>query len=142
MLLSDPKNILDITGLFDPRYFMYYEEVDHCLTVKKQGYQIHYFPHTSVIHLGGESAKSRGKVTETGKQINELQLESEFLFFRKNKGLHYAIVHLMLASISLFFNGIKQSVKNIAGVPGLSFKRPEVSVADCVENRDGKNPLH
>ena len=29
------SSVIDEVGLFDPRYFLYYEEVDHCMAVKK-----------------------------------------------------------------------------------------------------------
>ena len=74
-------------GLFDPRYFLYFEEVDHCLAAKKAGWEVHYCPYTTVTHIGGESAKTEGELTESGKQLEKYQVESELLFFRKNYGV-------------------------------------------------------
>lgn len=81
------REVVDRVGLFDPRYFLYYEEVDHCRAVKAGGWQVVYYPHTSVIHLGGESAKSDAVLTSAGRQISDLQVESELLYFRKHHGL-------------------------------------------------------
>jgi N-acetylglucosaminyl-diphospho-decaprenol L-rhamnosyltransferase len=81
------KEVLDTVGLFDPRYFLYFEEVDHCRAVKAAGWSVMFFPHTSVVHLGGESAKSEGALTSTGRQLSALQIESELLYFRKHHGL-------------------------------------------------------
>lgn len=94
------REVIEKVGLFDPRYFLYYEEVDHCLAVKRAGWEVTFFPHTSVVHLGGESAKSAGEVTPSGRQIEALQLESELLFFRKNHG-----VAAMLADVALTLLG-------------------------------------
>ncbi|POZ99712.1 glycosyltransferase family 2 protein, partial [Pseudomonas sp. MWU12-2312b] len=52
------REVIDQVGLFDPRYFLYYEEVDHCKRVKQAGWKVVYYPHTTVVHIGGESAKS------------------------------------------------------------------------------------
>ena len=52
------REVIDEVGLFDPRYFLYSEEVDHCKAAKQAGWKIVFFPDTSVVHLGGESAKS------------------------------------------------------------------------------------
>jgi N-acetylglucosaminyl-diphospho-decaprenol L-rhamnosyltransferase len=73
-------------GLFDPRYFLYYEEVDHCRAVKKAGWEVIYYPYTEVVHVGGESAKSSSTITKVGRQISSLQIESELLYFRKYYG--------------------------------------------------------
>lgn len=81
------KEVIDQVGLFDPRYFLYYEEVDHCLAAKRAGWQVACFPGTSVVHIGGESAKTEREITRSGRQIEALQVESELLFFRKNRGL-------------------------------------------------------
>ena len=98
------REVIDEVGLFDPRYFLYYEEVDHCLATKKAGWEVHYFPHTSVVHLGGESAKSEGELTHSGSQLEGLQTESELLYFRKNHGLYGLAVHILLSMLSDFIN--------------------------------------
>ena len=89
------RGVLDAVGLFDPRYFLYYEEVDHCRTVKAAGWQVVYYPHTTVVHIGGESAKSDSALTQSGRQISALQIESELLYFRK----HHGVTGLCLAMV-------------------------------------------
>jgi N-acetylglucosaminyl-diphospho-decaprenol L-rhamnosyltransferase len=81
------RELIEQVGLFDPRYFLYYEEVDHCFAAKKAGWEVVYYPDTTVVHLGGESAKSEGEITVQGRQIEALQIESELLYFRKTFGL-------------------------------------------------------
>ena len=81
------KSVIDEVGLFDPRYFLYFEEVDLCRRVKAAGWKVMYLPTTSVVHLGGESAKSDGALTASGQQISALQIESELLYYRKHFGL-------------------------------------------------------
>lgn len=80
------REVIDAVGLFDPRFFLYYEEVDHCMAVRKAGWNVTFFPDTTVVHLGGESAKSDASLTARGRQISTLQAESELLFFRKHLG--------------------------------------------------------
>jgi len=45
------------TGGFDERYFMYAEDIDLSLMVRKAGFRNRYFPHTPVIHFKGESTR-------------------------------------------------------------------------------------
>jgi len=94
------KELIDQIGLFDPRYFLYYEEIDLCFAAKRAGWHVTYFPYTSVVHLGGESAKSQGEVTSSGRQIEPLQIESELLYFRKNHGLIATITHVFLITLA------------------------------------------
>jgi GT2 family glycosyltransferase len=90
------KEVIDQVGLFDPRYFLYYEEVDHCLAAQRAGWKIMFTPDTSVVHLGGESAKADSKLTAGGKQIDRISMESAMLYFRKNFGLATVLRHLGL----------------------------------------------
>ena len=103
------KEVIDQVGLFDPAYFLYYEEVDHCYAVKKAGWKVTYFSETSVIHIGGESAKLVGKVTSSGKQLNKLLVESELIYFRKNHGIPTCLLQITL----IVFSDIISILKNI-----------------------------
>ena len=103
------REVIDKVGLFDPAYFLYYEEVDHCYAVKKAGWKVTYFAETSVVHIGGESAKSVGKVTSSGRQLNKLSVESELIYFRKNYGVFACVLQISLIVLS----DITRSLKNI-----------------------------
>lgn len=48
---------LQKVGLFDERYFMYFEDLDYCGRVKRVGLFCYYLPHVNVVHLHGESGK-------------------------------------------------------------------------------------
>jgi GT2 family glycosyltransferase len=90
------KQVITDVGLFDPRYFLYYEEVDHCLAAQRAGWKIMYTPATTVIHIGGESAKADSALTAGGRQIDRISMESAMLYFRKNFGLPTLTLHLGL----------------------------------------------
>ena len=76
------------TGLFDPAFFLYYEEVDLCRRVKKAGFRVLYWPDVVVTHLGGESSRTIESelVSERHAQVVEWQMRSNFLYFRKHHG--------------------------------------------------------
>jgi GT2 family glycosyltransferase len=78
------REVVETVGLFDPRYFLYCEEVDHCRLTRNAGWSVVFFPYTQVVHIGGESAKSDGALIH--KQIPDLHVESELLYFRKHYG--------------------------------------------------------
>jgi N-acetylglucosaminyl-diphospho-decaprenol L-rhamnosyltransferase len=89
------RAVLDEIGLFDPRFFMYFEEVDHCRRARNAGWTVTYLASTSVVHLGGESAKSLSELSQ-GRQISALQVESELLYMRKHFGAAGLVWHLSL----------------------------------------------
>ncbi len=45
-------------GLFDERYFMYFEDIDYCRRVKRSGLKVYYVPSAEVIHYHGASGKN------------------------------------------------------------------------------------
>ncbi|MDQ3930328.1 MAG: glycosyltransferase family 2 protein, partial [Chloroflexota bacterium] len=49
------RQALEQAGLFDPRYFMFSEEVDLCKRVKDAGWQVVYVPQAEIVHYGGQS---------------------------------------------------------------------------------------
>lgn len=106
------RDVVDTIGLFDSRYFLYYEEVDWCFAAKKAGWEIHYFSETTAIHLGGESAKSDNEITSAGKQVEALQIESELLYFRKNHGVLVLLLDVFLHVTSDAINIAKCIVRN------------------------------
>lgn len=54
------SELIDKIGMFDDRYFMYYEEVDFCHRARQAGYQTWYQPASRVIHLVGQSSGVTG----------------------------------------------------------------------------------
>jgi N-acetylglucosaminyl-diphospho-decaprenol L-rhamnosyltransferase len=44
---------------FDPSFFMYAEEVDLAYRLSKAGWQTHFTPSTSIIHIGGASTRQQ-----------------------------------------------------------------------------------
>jgi N-acetylglucosaminyl-diphospho-decaprenol L-rhamnosyltransferase len=105
------REVVEKTGLFDPRFFLYSEEVDLCRRVKQAGWGVVFFNGTKVIHLGGESAKSDGPVTSGGQQISALQIESELLYFRKHYGLTGVTGFVLLACLTGLINATKSLLK-------------------------------
>lgn len=105
------REVIEKIGLFDPRFFLYFEEVDHCKRVKEAGWKVMYSPHTSVVHLGGESAKSDGGLTAAGRQLSALQVESELLYFRKHYGIFGLALHMLLIAVGDILLALKDVFK-------------------------------
>lgn len=113
------REVLRTVGLFDPRFFMYYEEVDHCIRVQQAGWKVFFYPFTQVVHIGGESAKSVAEISKTGRQISALQMESEWLFVRKHHGLWGLWAHLALLVLADLIQLAKDLIKRRCGAVAL-----------------------
>ena len=53
------REVLDGVGGFDERFFLYAEDLDWCLRVRKKGFSIYYYPQTSVVHQRAASSAQR-----------------------------------------------------------------------------------
>ena len=116
------KEVIQQVGLFDPLYFLYCEEVDHCFATKKAGWDVTYFSETSVVHIGGESAKSDNVIENKSRQINALRIESELLYFRKNHGLLGVLSHILFTHAADFYDFAKSCLRLQFGSAFASFR--------------------
>jgi len=75
-------------GLFDPRFFLYYEETDLCRRVKAAGYRVSYWPDLVVTHIGGESGKQLRSLTasKAASRVELWRMRSTLLYYRKHHG--------------------------------------------------------
>lgn len=52
------RDAIDNVGLFDERFFMYWEDADWCRRMWRKGWKVIYFPEASMIHHVGVSSES------------------------------------------------------------------------------------
>ena len=80
---------LAAAGAFDPRFFLYYEEVDLCKRIKQKGYSVWYWPDIVVVHIGGESSRQIKslELSRSGAQLTLWRMRSMLLYYRKHHGL-------------------------------------------------------
>ena len=94
------KEVLEKVGLFDEKYFMYYEDTDLSLRIRKAGFKVLYVPTGIVWH---KIAQSSG----IGSDLNDYYITRNRLLF----GVKYAKLRTKLAlfkeSIRFLINGRK-----------------------------------
>jgi N-acetylglucosaminyl-diphospho-decaprenol L-rhamnosyltransferase len=85
--LLSKKSIIEKTGFFlREDYFMYNDDNDLCNRIKKLGYQVYFYP-VDVIHVGGANIKKMHELPEKTTDVDKYQIESQFIYYRKNHGL-------------------------------------------------------
>lgn len=78
------RSALTQVGMFDARYFLYLEDVDLCLRMRRAGYKIWYCPHAKIWHVNAGSSGGAGSPLHTYYQTrNRL-----FFFMRYASGRH------------------------------------------------------
>lgn len=82
------REALAKTGLFDPTFFLYCEEVDLCRRVKDASFQVRYWPDIAVTHLHGESSRQVDAqvFSENESQVVLWRMRSVFLYYREHHG--------------------------------------------------------
>ena len=75
-------------GLFDPAFFLYFEEVDLCRRIRAAGFRVFYWPDIVVTHIGGESTRRLPslKFSESDLQVVLWRMRSTLLYYRKHHG--------------------------------------------------------
>lgn len=73
-----PRNVWELLGGFDERYFFFFEETDFCLQVRRRGFKIIHLPQVEVWHEQGKSA------SQWSIQARVEYWRSRYAYFRKN----------------------------------------------------------
>jgi len=97
------RNALEEIGYFDERYFLYSEETDLCLRLKKSGWKIYYYPEAVFVHL--ESA------TKHNPQLFAYWLDSRLKYYKKN----FSKPKVLLLSSILFLNWLLRLSLSLGG---------------------------
>lgn len=80
------RSVFERIGMFNTDYFMYSEDIDLCLKVRKVGLNTYYVPRAVVVHHGGGSSSQAG--TSTFSSV--MMLESRWRFFRNTRSIWYS----------------------------------------------------
>jgi GT2 family glycosyltransferase len=91
------REALAQTGLFDPQFFLYFEEIDLCRRIKTAGLRVVYWPDVVVTHIGGASSSQLSMMQFSDHQAQpELwRMQSTLLYFRKHHGIRVWLIRAM-----------------------------------------------
>ncbi len=77
--MISPRQVIESLDGFDATFFLYGEEQDLCLRIRKSGKDIGYIEGAVVVHWGGKS--ERGNLPA---EIWSKKIKAEYLFYRKH----------------------------------------------------------
>ncbi len=73
------RSVIRTIGGFDARFFLYAEDIDLCLAVRKAGWLLAEIPEAKVMHLEGQSERRAPLV-----EVMERKVRSDLLFLEKH----------------------------------------------------------
>nr|HPQ42553.1 glycosyltransferase [bacterium] len=90
------RHVLETLGPLNSCYHMFFEDVDICYRIRRNGWKIYYLPDAEIIHHGGQSVKKR---SDMGIQF----YKSLIRYFRLHQGKpgEYT-VRLSMIGLSVF----------------------------------------
>jgi N-acetylglucosaminyl-diphospho-decaprenol L-rhamnosyltransferase len=138
------NEVIKTVGLFDPRYFLFFEEIDHCRSLKSAGWNVIYYPYAPVTHLGGESTKCvTGGDLDGNQQVPALLAESEFLYYRKHYGVFVVFASLFFTILTDFGRVLKRLVVTQNAHQALApMNHLWMVIQVLVRTRMGARPVH
>jgi GT2 family glycosyltransferase len=100
------RKTFEQVGYLDENFFMYCEDVDYCHRIAQSGWEIHYYPETSIVHYKGESTKK-----------NNLDYiiafnKSLYIFYKKYFHRKYVYPFKFLIMLGVVFRGIFVYLRN------------------------------
>ncbi len=88
--LATRRDVVERVGLLDERFFLYFEDNDWCLRIRRAGFRVIYDPRWQVTHLGGASQPDR-------RAVHRVYRESLLAFYAKHYGpAATAVLRLLL----------------------------------------------
>ena len=107
------KKAIDEVGMFDERYFFFFEETDWAYQMKKADWKIFHIPTAFIYHLQGQSIGS-----DVRSRIEFYR--SRYLFFRK---WHSRAYYLLISSVIFFRLLINWLLTSAGNILTLGFHR-------------------
>ncbi len=92
-------------NFFDENFFLYFEEIDLCKSIKKKGGKI-YLSKNIIINHDSASSVKKDEIFELEKNRNWHWMWSTFYFNKKHKGFFIAIIFIFPKLISALFKTI------------------------------------
>lgn len=103
-------------GGMDESFFLYYEETDFCLKLKRHGWTNWYVPISRVMHIAGQSSGITAEGADTRK-LPAYWFDSRRRYFIKNHGVRYAVLMDALANAAnvanVFHNTLRGRQKRL-----------------------------
>lgn len=100
------RAVLDEIGVFDERFFLYFEETDLCRRAAKAGWPTVYVVESRVMHIGSVSTGMK-----EWRRVPGYWFDSRKLYFEKNHGRVYALAATLAHVAGLAIHRLRMAVQ-------------------------------
>jgi len=100
------REVLDQIGLFDERFFLYFEETDLCLRGRRAGWGARYVKSSRILHIGSVSTGMK-----TWQRTPGYWFDSRLWYFAKNHGAVYAGLATLAYLAGWSLNRVRQLIR-------------------------------
>jgi N-acetylglucosaminyl-diphospho-decaprenol L-rhamnosyltransferase len=104
------REVFDDVGLFDEKFFLYFEETDFCRRAKLKGWSTHYARGSAVAHIGGASTGIKDNRSQ--KRMPRYWFDSRRHYFRKNHGDAYLALSDAMFTIGFSLWRLRRRIQN------------------------------
>jgi N-acetylglucosaminyl-diphospho-decaprenol L-rhamnosyltransferase len=105
------KEVIDLVGLLDEDFFMYFEDIDYCRRVRERGWRILYWPDARVAHLiGGSSGVT--SLSNLRRRPPKYYYEARANYFKKYYGILGFITANILWTAGRFISFLREKIGN------------------------------
>jgi N-acetylglucosaminyl-diphospho-decaprenol L-rhamnosyltransferase len=104
------REVLEDVGLFDERFFLYFEETDFCRRAKSRGWSTYYVRGSAVAHIGGASTGI--KDSSSRRRMPSYWFDSRRHYFRKNHGEAYLALSDVLFALGFSLWRVRRKIQN------------------------------
>lgn len=95
--------VIKKAGYLNEMFFMYYEDADWSLQIKKAGYTLAYVPESIIYHKVGDTQKSKNLNEGTISHFaHYYHIRSRILFLKRNTPIYYIPSVLIYQTLSIF----------------------------------------
>jgi GT2 family glycosyltransferase len=113
-----PKSVIEKVGLMPELFFLYYEEIDWCETIKRAGYKIYFVPGSKVYHKESMSVGKNSTlktyymtrnrllyIRRNSSGIQKAMAMAFFMFFAMPKNLFSYLYQREIQHVKAFWRG-------------------------------------
>ncbi len=115
------KSLISKIGYLPEEYFLYLEDVDYCLQVRKAGLKIIYLPQVKILHKEGATTKdtketpnfyytNRNRLIFAKKHLNRIERTKFYAFFFPSRMLRF-LQYLFSGKLINTFKGVKEGMQ-------------------------------
>lgn len=103
-----PKAVIEKIGLWDEKFFLWFEENDYCKRLRDAGYKIYYTPEVRVLH-----ERQAGIAQMPFWERQGIWARSMFHYFRKHHGLLQAVAISLLDPLCMWLGMTTKRIKKL-----------------------------